>query len=191
MGKVFERIDETLQAFISQQPLFFVATAPLKAEGHVNLSPKGMDSFRVLSDQQVAYLDLTGSGNETSAHLAENGRITFMFCAFTGAPNIVRLYGTGRVILPNHPDWQTLVIKFPAHLSTRQIIVADIARVSTSCGYAVPFMDYRGERETLSKYWEVKGADALSDYWTLKNSTSIDGLQTPLGVSLSADNTES
>ncbi len=180
MGKVFDQITETLQVFITQQRLFFVATAPLSAEGHVNLSPKGMDSFRILSPNQVAYMDMTGSGNETSAHIAENRRITFMFCAFEGPPNIVRLYGAGRTILPTSPEWERLAAHFTLHTGTRQIILADIHRVSTACGYAVPFFDYVGERETLVKYWEVKGEEAIPDYHRAKNLTSIDGLSTPL-----------
>ncbi len=183
MGKVFDHITDNIREFVSRQHLFFVATAPLSADGHVNLSPKGMDCFRVLSEQRVAYLDLTGSGNETSAHIAENGRITFMFCAFQGSPNIVRLYGTGRTVLPTDAEWGTLAGHFPDYIGVRQIIVAEIDRASTSCGYAVPFMDYRGERETLTKYWEAK-ADEVSDYQRDKNSASIDGIPTPLGEAL-------
>lgn len=184
MGKVFEHITDDIREFITRQHMFFVATAPLAAEGHVNLSPKGTDCFRILADHQVGYLDLTGSGNETSAHIAENGRITFMFCAFEGSPNIVRLYGKGRTILPDSPEWDGLKSHFPDLIGARQIITATIHRVSTSCGYAVPFFDYRTERETLTKYWEAKGEDALPDYQRQKNSASIDGLQTPIGVAL-------
>lgn len=183
MGKVFDHITEDIRTFVGKQHVFFVATAPLSAEGHVNLSPKGMDCFRVLGANRVGYLDLTGSGNETSAHIAENGRITFMFCAFQGSPNIVRLYGTGRTILPGDDEWAGLAAHFPQYVGTRQIIVADIDRASTSCGYAVPFMDYRGERETLTKYWEAK-ADEVEDYQREKNSASIDGIRTPIGEAL-------
>lgn len=181
MGKAFDRITEELHAFIEKQHMFFVATAPLAGDGHVNVSPKGMDSFRILGENRVGYVDLTGSGNETSAHITENGRITFMFCAFEGAPNIVRLYGTGQTILPDTPEWDAIIGHFPTHLSTRQIIVADIHRTSSSCGYSIPFFDYQGERETLKKYWDVKGEDALPDYWQKKNAASIDGIVTPLG----------
>lgn len=181
MGKVFDHITDDLQAFIRKQHLFFVASAPLSAEGHVNLSPKGMDSFRILSENRVGYLDMTGSGNETSAHIAENGRITFMFCAFEGAPNVVRLYGTGRTILPDTPEWTAHISDFTLYPGMRQIIVADIQRVSTACGYAVPFFDYKEERETLAKYWQVK-EDTLPEYQRLKNSSSIDGLAAPLGA---------
>jgi hypothetical protein len=157
MGKVVESINETLQTFIEAQHIFFVASAPLDPAGHVNLSPKGLDCLRVLSPHRVAYLDLTGSGNETSAHLLENGRITFMFCAFDGPPNIVRLYGQGRVILPDSPEWPELSALFPPYPGTRQIVVADIDRVQTSCGYAVPLYEFVDDRETLIKWAEVKG----------------------------------
>lgn len=181
MGKVFDHITDEIRDFIAKQHIFFVATAPLSAEGHVNVSPKGLDCFRFLGENRVGYLDLTGSGNETSAHLSENGRITFMFCAFDGAPNIVRLYGMGETILPDTPEWDAIIGQFPHHQGVRQIISAQITRVSTSCGYAVPLMDFRAERDTLTRYWEVKGDDARPDYQRLKNSTSIDGILTPLG----------
>lgn len=182
MGKFFDQIDEKLQKFIEKQHLFFVATAPLSADGHVNLSPKGMDSFRVLNSNRVAYVDLTGSGNETSAHLHENGRITIMFCAFDGSPNIVRLYGTGQVVLPNEPGWDELAALFPTYLHTRQIITADIHKVQTSCGYAVPLMDYVADRDTLTKWAEAKGSDGLEKYKLQKNVQSLDGLPTPIGL---------
>lgn len=183
MAKVHENITDSIRAFIEKQHLFFVATAPLSGDGRVNMSPKGLDSLRVLSRDRVAYLDLTGSGNETSAHLLENGRITFMFCAFEGPPNIVRLYGTGRTIVPGAPEWDELYALFPQdYLGVRQIIVADISRVQTSCGYAVPFMDFVGERDTLHRWAEAKGADGLVSYRQQKNLCSIDGLPTPLAV---------
>jgi hypothetical protein len=182
MGKVFDHITDDIQSFILKQHLFFVATAPLAHDGHVNLSPKGMDTFRILAPTTVAYLDITGSGNETSAHIAENGRITCMFCAFDGPPMIVRLYGAGQTILPTSPTWEKLVEHFTLFPGTRQIIVATIHRASTSCGYGVPFFDYQGERETLAKYWQVKGEDTLCDYQRTKNSTSIDGLPTPIST---------
>jgi hypothetical protein len=180
MGKVIEHLTDELMEFIRQQHLFFVATAPLSAEGHINLSPKGLDVFRVLTPNRVAYLDLTGSGNETSAHLQENGRITIMFCAFTGPANILRLYGTGRTVLPETPEWEAVFPHFTAMVGMRQIIVADIDRVQTSCGYAVPFMDFREDRETLTKYWENKGPASVPVYQAEKNMVSIDGLPTPL-----------
>ena len=180
MAKFFDHIDEKTQDFIEKQHVFFVATAPLSAEGHVNVSPKGMDSFRILGKNRVGYMDMTGSGNETSAHIAENERITFMFCAFKGSPDIVRLYGKGRTILPDSPEWDEISKNFTLELGTRQIIVADIHKVQTSCGYAVPFFEYQGERETLTKYWEAKGEEAVQDYWCEKNNASIDGLKTPV-----------
>jgi hypothetical protein len=188
MGKVFDHITDDIRTFVEKQHMFFVATAPLAAEGHINLSPKGMDSFRFLSDERVGYLDLTGSGNETSAHITENGRITFMFVAFEGSPNIVRLYGEGQTVLPTDAEWAGLAAHFPPHVGTRQIIVADIHRVSTSCGYSIPFMDYRSERETLTKYWEAK-CDEVTDYQRQKNSTSIDGIPTPIGEALALGDT--
>jgi hypothetical protein len=184
MGKVFDHISDDLQTFIRSQHMFFVATAPLAGDGHINLSPKGMDSFRILSPNRVGYLDMTGSGNETSAHIAENGRITFMFCGFAGAPNIVRLYGSGHTVLFDSAEWHELVGKFTLHFGARQIIIADIHRVSTACGYAVPLFDYQGERDTLVKYWEAKGEAALPDYQRANNSASIDGLITPLCAAL-------
>ncbi len=188
MGKTFDQITEPMQKFIDKQQMFFVATAPLAGDGHVNMSPKGLDSFRILGGNRVAYLDLTGSGNETSAHIAENGRITFMFVAFTGSPNIVRLYGTGRTVLKDSPEWESLISHFPTpHFSARQIIVTDIHRTSTACGYSVPLYDYRGDRETLTKHWEAKGEDAVSAYHREKNSQSIDGLETPIGCSFVDD----
>lgn len=178
MSKVVECITPELKAFIEAQPLFFVATAPLGQEGHVNLSPKGLDCFRVLSPSQVAYLDLTGSGNETAAHLHENGRITFMFCAFTGPPRILRLYGAGRVVLPGSAEWEEASSGFPTYPGIRQIVRADISRVQTSCGFAVPLMEYSGQRETLLRWAEAK-SDALPAYRQQKNSRSIDGLPAP------------
>ena len=180
MAKVLDQITDQLAAFIGAQPLFFVGSAPLDAHGHVNLSPKGLDCLRILSTLCVAYLDLTGSGNETSAHLAENGRITFMFCAFEGPPQILRLYGRGRVVLPATDDWDALAPQFPDYPGARQIIVAEIERVQTSCGFTVPLMEYRGQRDTLIRWAEAKGADGLTEYRQQKNIRSIDGLPTPL-----------
>lgn len=180
MAKVFDYITDELQKFIATQSMFFVATAPLSPTGHVNLSPKGLDSFRILSPNRVAYLDLTGSGNETSAHLLENGRITFMFCAFQGAPLILRLYGQGTVLLPSTPNWEKHKALFPTLPGTRQIITADIDRVQTSCGTGVPLFEYEGDRDELVKWATKKGDAGLQDYWQLKNMKSIDGLPSPL-----------
>ena len=179
MGKVFPRLTDGLRGFIERQRLFFVASAPL-AGGHVNLSPKGMDSFRVLGPTTVAYLDYVGSGNETAAHILENGRITFMFCAVEGPPLILRLYGTGRAVLPADPEWSTLAPRFPSRPGVRQIIVAELARVQTSCGEAVPFYTYAGERDQLVAWAIAKGPAGLDAYQREKNVRSIDGLPTPL-----------
>lgn len=179
MGQTVDGITPELKRFIEAQPVFFVASAPLAASGHVNLSPKGLDSFRVLSPNRVAYLDLTGSGNETSAHLTENGRITFMFCAFSGPPRILRLYGRGTVILPDAPEWTTLVNRFPILPGIRQVITADIHRVQTSCGFGVPTMEFGGQRDTLLRWAEGKG-EQIAQYRHKKNATSIDGLPAPL-----------
>lgn len=185
MAKVFPEINERLRSFIEAQHMFFVASAPLTADGHVNLSPKGMDCLRILGPLQVAYLDLTGSGNETSAHLQENGRITLMFCAFEGPPNILRLYGKGRTVVIGTPEWDQLWPLFPSYPGMRQIIVVDVERVQTSCGFAVPLYEFKGQRETLKKWAIAKGDDGLVEYWKEKNMTSIDGLPTPLGQQLS------
>lgn len=180
MGKFSDSIQDAHAKFIEHQKMFFVATAPLAAAGHINLSPKGLDSFRVLSPTQVAYLDITGSGNETSAHILENGRITFMFCAFDGPPNILRLYGTGRTILPGDAEWEQYISLFGTPPAIRQIIVADIHKVQTSCGYSVPFYEYSGERDHAVKWAEKKGAEGLELYKSEKNMVSIDGLPTAL-----------
>ncbi|MBD1912896.1 MULTISPECIES: pyridoxamine 5'-phosphate oxidase family protein [unclassified Leptolyngbya] len=185
MAKVFDSITDELQAFIAQQPMFFVATAPLSETGHVNMSPKGLDCLRVLSPNQVAYCDLTGSGNETSAHLQENGRITFMFCAFERAPLILRLYGYGKTVLPTMPEWQTLAACLPEIPGTRQIIVATIDRVQTSCGMGVPLMTLNEQRDDLLRWADKKGEQGLLDYWKQKNVISIDQMPTPLGAAIS------
>jgi hypothetical protein len=180
MGKFFDAITESHRAFIHKQKLFFTASAPLSASGHINLSPKGIDSFRVLSDSRVAYMDIVGSGNETSAHILENGRLTIMFCAFDGAPNILRLYGKGYTVLPDDEGWEDLAQLFDIQLATRQIIVSDVHRVQTSCGFSVPFYDYKGERDHAQKWAENKGAEGLEAYKSDKNRVSMDGLPTSL-----------
>jgi hypothetical protein len=182
MGKVVERITDELRDFIQAQPLFFVGTAPLEASGHVNLSPKGLDCLRVLGPHRVAYLDLTGSGNETSAHLAQNGRITLMFCAFQGPPSILRLYGRGATVLPGDAEWSELLPLFPVHPGVRQIITVDVHRVQTSCGFAVPRMEPAGDRDTLHRWALNKGEARLAEYRQEKNARSIDGLPAPLAA---------
>ncbi len=176
MGKVFDDITPDLAAWLAKQELFFVATAPLAADGLLNCSPKGMDSFRILGPREVAYLDLTGSGIETVAHLRENGRIVFTFCAFDGPPKIVRLHGTGESVLPGHPDFDKLLAYFPTYPGTRSIIRATLTRISDSCGYSIPRFDYAGERDTLVKWCEAKDEDELTAYRRKKNTRSLDGL---------------
>jgi Pyridoxamine 5'-phosphate oxidase len=180
MAKFYDSITSELQEFIEQQKMFFVGSAPLSEDRHVNLSPKGQDVFRILSPNRVAYLDLTGSGNETSAHLLENGRITFMFCAFEGAPRIMRLFGKGRTVLPTHAEWEDLLTHFTWIPGARQIIVADIDQTQTSCGFSVPKYDYKGQRDTLIKWAETKGDEGLETYRSEKNMKSMDGLPTAM-----------
>ena len=186
MAKVFDGIDDHLRGWIGRQALFFVATAPLDSDGHVNLSPKGpIGSLRVLDERTVAYLDVVGSGAETIAHLRENGRIVIMLCAFEGPPRIVRLHGRGEVVLPAEPRFDELIERCgfdnPAiEESRRAIIVVDVSRIADSCGYGVPLMDYVGEREHARLWAEKKvrvgGAEALRDYERTKNAASLDGL---------------
>jgi hypothetical protein len=182
MAKYYENITPDLQEFITKQHLFFVGSAPLSADGHVNISPKGLDSFRILNPMKVAYLDMTGSGNETSAHIHENKRITFMFCAFEGAPRILRLFGKGRAVLPNTPEWDELAPHFTLYPGTRQFIVADIQTVQTACGYAVPLYDFKSHRDTLIKWADTKGEEGITAYHREKNMQSIDKLPTPLAI---------
>ena len=176
MSTVLDSIDDDLAAWIVAQPVFFVATAPTGADGHLNLSPKGYDTLRVLDPNTVAYLDLTGSGVETIAHLRENGRITLMLCAFEGPPKIVRLYGTGDVVVPGDPDWSELAGHFDERAGARAVIRTRVDRLSSSCGYSVPFMTLAGERPTLDQWAERKSPDELVDYRAAKNAVSIDGL---------------
>jgi hypothetical protein len=177
MGKVYEHLDETVAAFIERQHVFFVGTAPDDPAGHLNVSPKGLDTFRILGPSTVAYLDLTGSGIETVAHLRQNGRITIMFCAFDGRPLVVRLYGRGRVVGPSDGDWDGLVALFPEYPGVRSVVVVDVERVADSCGFAVPLYEYRGERSQLIDYAERKGPEGLAEYRAQKNRRSIDGLE--------------
>ncbi len=176
----YNSIRDQERTFIERQKMFFVSTAPLSGAGHINLSPKGLDSFRVLSPHRVAYMDLIGSGNETSAHILENGRITLMFCAFDGPPNILRLYGSGSAVLPHDENWPELAELFELRPATRQIIVADIHKVQTSCGYSVPLYHYVGMRDHADKWAKNKGAVGLDNYKMEKNRLSMDGLPTHL-----------
>jgi hypothetical protein len=176
MGKVHDTIDERLAGWIRAQHVFFVATAPLAGDGHVNLSPKGQPGLAVLGPKQVAYLDLVGSGAETIAHLRENGRIVVMLCTFEGKPLILRLHGTGRAVEPGDPAFDALAAHFPKHAGTRAVIVVDIERIADSCGYGVPVMPYEAERTQLDAWVERKGQGGLRTYQEENNRTSLDGL---------------
>jgi hypothetical protein len=179
MAKTFETIDSGLAEWLKGQPVFFVSTAPLDAEGSVNCSPKGnRDEFAVLGERRVAYLDQTGSGVETIAHLQENGRIVVMFCAFAGPPRIVRLHGSGRVVCTGTDEFATLEDAFPgsANVGVRSIIVIEVQRISDSCGYGVPLLSFQGHRPTMDQWSTRKGLDGIRKYWSEKNALSIDGL---------------
>ena len=179
MGKIFEAISAEHQAFIESQPMFFVASAPLSGAGHVNLSPKGLDTFRIIDPGTVTYLDLTGSGNETAAHLTENGRLTLMFCAFEGNPKILRLYCRGRVITRGMHEWDESVGRFPGYLGIRQVVIANVQSGQTSCGFGVPLLSLVAQRDQLPRWAESKGEDGLVAYRRNKNTISLDGLLTP------------
>jgi hypothetical protein len=175
----FPALEESHKAFIARQKIFFVASAA--PESRVNVSPKGMDSFAVLGENSVAYLDCTGSGNETRAHLLASPRLTFMFCAFEGDPVILRLYGRGRSHLRGSAEYAALLPSFTQEMfGARQIVALDVDLVQTSCGMAVPYFDYRGERNNLVRYWSKRGLEGVRKYWAKKNRQSIDGLPTDI-----------
>ncbi len=186
MGRVYDGIDEHLRRWIARQAMFFVGTAPLDSDGHVNVSPKGpIDTLRVLDPLTVAYLDMVGSGAETIAHLRENGRIVIMLCAFSGPPRVLRLHGRGEVLTAGAPGFEELLercaFELPAHSEAqRSIVVVDVERVADSCGYGVPLMSHEGTRQHYeawaAKRLRVGGADALLDYQREKNARSVDGL---------------
>lgn len=179
MAKQHDGITDELAAFILSQPMFFVATAP--PTGRINVSPKGLDGcFCVLGPHRVAFLNLTGSGNETAAHLRQNGRITLLFCSFGAKPMILRLYGTARAVHRRDDEWAALDALFPAYAGKRQIVVADIACAATSCGFGVPLMDLAAQRTTLTEWSQRKGEAGIEEYWREKNVTSFDGLPTGL-----------
>ncbi len=178
MAKFYPELDDSLRQFIADQKLFFVATAP--NDGRISLSPKGLDTLRILDNQRVLYLDLTGSSNETAAHLRQNGRMTMMFCALEGEPMILRLYGHGEVIRRDDREWAALGPLFPSYPGARQIMVLNIESVQTSCGAGVPLFGYQGERDKLLRWAEKKGENGIRDYWRDKNQFSIDGLPTGL-----------
>jgi hypothetical protein len=177
VAKTFEEIDDKLAGFIDAQKVFFVATAPGEQEGHVNLSPKGVDgTFTVIDRTTVAYLDIVGSGIETVAHLRNDGRIVVMFCAFEGPPRIVRLHGRGHVVLPGDDEWEDLMARFPPQPGSRSVIRIAVERISDSCGFGVPFMQYVGERGQLADWAARKTEEELAEYRRKKNAVSIDGL---------------
>jgi hypothetical protein len=176
MAKVFEEIDDKLRSFIEGQQMFFVATAPLAGDGLVNLSPKGLDGFRILDPHTVAYLDLTGSGVETVAHIRENERITFLFCAFEGPPRTLRLYGRGQALLLDTPEFDALRPTFPELPGARAIVKVDVTRIADSCGWGVPLYDYRGQRDQLFRWAEQSGPEKLHEIRLEANAHSLDGL---------------
>lgn len=179
MGRTYEGIDERLAAWMQQQPVFFVATAPLAGDGHVNCSPKGnRRELLVTGERQVMYLEQTGSGIETVAHLRENGRIVIMFCAFDGPPRIVRLHGRGHAALAGSEEFADLRARFPGGqgVGDRSVVVVDVERISDSCGYGVPVMPLRDHRRTMDEWASRKGPDGIGQYWAEKNGASLDGL---------------
>ena len=180
VAKTFEVIDERMAGWLVAQPVFFVSTAPLAADGSVNCSPKGnRDEFAVLGERRVAFLDQTGSGIETIAHLRDNGRIVVMFCAFAGPPRIVRLHGVGRAVLTDSPDFAELSARFPrgGRVGVRSVIVIEVSRISDSCGYGVPLMSFEGHRPTMDQWSDRKGPEGIREYWAEENVSSIDRLE--------------
>jgi hypothetical protein len=178
MAKFYPDINDSLQKFIKEQKIFFTATAPHK--GRINLSPKGIDTFRYIDNKTVAYLDLTGSGNETAAHLNEDNRMTIMFCSFSEKPLILRLYGHGKVVHPRDEEWQKFYSLFKPVPGERQIIILNVDVAQTSCGTGVPIYELKEERQAIIDWAEKKGEQGLYEYWQAKNLTSIDGLPTKL-----------
>lgn len=178
MAEQFSELSDRLIEFIGQQKIFFVGTAA--ADGRVNVSPKGQDSLRVLGPNQILWMNLTGSGNETAAHLLEQNRITLMWCAFEGPPMILRAYGSAQTIHRHHPRYGEFEAQVPASVGTRQYYLVDVDLVQTSCGYAVPFFDFKEDRVALAKWAEKRGDDGIAAYWEEKNQLSLDGK--PTGV---------
>ncbi len=176
MGDTHERLDDKLRAFIAAQKMFFVATAPSGPGGSVNVSPKGYDSVAIIDDTTVAYLDFGGSGIETLAHVNENGRITLMWCAFEGPANILRLYGQGRAVPFDHPEFPALLALFPGIERARDIIVVSITRIADSCGWGVPFYEFKGEREQLKRWVDNRSEEEWREKRYASNAKSIDGL---------------
>lgn len=178
MGQKFTELSDQHIRFISEQKIYFVATAA--DTGRVNLSPKGGDSLRVINSKEIAWLNLTGSGNESAAHVLQEPRMTLMFCAFEGKPLILRAYGEARVLHQNDEEWGEYISRFPASVASRQIFVMDINLVQSSCGMSVPYFNYIGDRDELAKWSAKKGKDGIEKYWMQKNQTSIDGFETEI-----------
>ncbi|WP_298779351.1 pyridoxamine 5'-phosphate oxidase family protein [uncultured Polaribacter sp.] len=178
MSKFYTKITSRVQKFMEAQKMFFVATAPI--EGRINLSPKGMDSIRVVDQNRILWLNLTGSGNETAAHILENNKITLMFCAFDGNPNILRIYGKGKAIHPKDEAWNDAIKLFPEIPGARQIFDITVESAQDSCGMSIPFYEYKGERNQLNDWAISQGKEKIEQYWEDKNQTSIDGLPTDI-----------
>ncbi len=176
MGRKYETITESIASFVNEQAMFFVATAPLDGSGHVNVSPKGADSLRILDPTTIAYADLVGSGAETIAHLRDNGRITIMWCSFGPKPRILRVYGTGEHLLPSHPEFAEIAKSFPEYKALRSIIRVRSSRIADSCGYGVPEMELIGPRSTMAEWADRKSQEQLVGYMEDNNRVSIDGL---------------
>lgn len=176
MSEKFAQLNADHCQFITEQKMFFVATAG--HDGHVNLSPKGMDSLRIVQPDNVVWLNLTGSGNETAAHILETPRMTLMLCSFDKQPLILRLYGQAEVIYPQHDRWAELIEGFPHYTGARQLFDLKVEMVQTSCGFAVPYYDFNSERETLSSWADKRGRDGVQQYWQEKNLVSLDGKTT-------------
>ena len=175
MAKQFPKLEKQHIEFIKNQKIFFVGTAA--EEGYVNVSPKGMDSLRVINESKIVWLNLTGSGNESAAHVLENNRMTIMFCSFDLKPLIFRVYGNATAVHPRDDEWGELSNLFPEYVGTRQLFVVDISMVQTSCGYAVPFMEYKEPRDTLKNWAEKSGHEGITEYWK-ENTLSLDGKDT-------------
>jgi hypothetical protein len=178
MSKFYTKLTPRVQKFIAAQKMFFVATAP--QEGRINLSPKGMDAVRVVNENRMLWLNLTGSGNETAAHILENNKITLMFCAFEGNPNILRIYGKGKAIHPKDPEWNAAIVLFPEIPGARQIFDITVESAQDSCGMSIPFYEYKGERNQLNDWAIAQGKEKVAQYWEAKNQISIDGLPTDI-----------
>lgn len=176
MGRLYKQLTDDLADFIQRQKIFFVGTAA--DGGRVNVSPKGMDTLRVVTEDRVVWLNLTGSGNETAAHLREDDRMTLMFCAFEGDPLILRLYGHAQIFHPHDAEWESLIPFFPTIPGARQIIDMSVDLVQTSCGYGVPFFEFKADRDQLEEWAERKGPEGIRKYWEEKNQLSLDGRPT-------------